>query len=85
MQRHHAVVDRLRMSDLINFDVTNMTSDTRPSRFSTCNIEKQGRAWGQGNWGAWMSGSTHPIDPKKWKCDIMGFLVTIRHVVIVNT
>ena len=29
-------------------DVTHVTLDTRPSRFSACNIEKLGVAWGRG-------------------------------------
>ena len=29
-------------------DVTHATLDTRPSRFSACNIEKLGVAWGRG-------------------------------------
>ena len=38
VQRRHAVAQRLRASDTVNF--THVILDTRPSPFSACNIEK---------------------------------------------
>ena len=48
VQRHHAVTQRLRASDTVNFRGAHVILDTRPSLFSACNIEKVGVAWGRG-------------------------------------
>ena len=51
----------------VTIDIAHVISDTRPSRFSACNIEKMGRAWGQGY-----------IEPKKKKIKT-SMLITIGH------
>ena len=46
--RHYAVSVRLRTKLKTTNDIMQVILDTRPSRFSACNIEKLGVAWGRG-------------------------------------